>query len=102
MGYKIVVGIAVGAVMGHYAARLALPLRSRGRLGADLDGWLAVAIALAVYGTAQTLSSYGFLAAICAGLAFRRYERDHEHQRSCTPGPSGSCSCSSSARSSWS
>ncbi len=77
--YKIVVGVAVGAVMGHYAARLALPLRSRGRLSADLDGWLAVAIALAVYGTAQTLSSYGFLAAISAGLAFRRYERDHEH-----------------------
>ena len=77
--YKVVVGVAVGALLGHYAARLALPLRSRGRLGADLDGWLAVAIALAVYGTAQTLSSYGFLAAICAGLAFRRYERDHEH-----------------------
>ncbi len=77
--YKIVVGVAVGAVMGHYAARLALPLRSRARLGADLDGWLAVAVALAVYGAAQTVSSYGFLAAICAGLAFRRYERDHEH-----------------------
>lgn len=78
--YKILVGVAVGAPMGHYAARLALPLRRRrGRLGADLDGWLAVAVALAVYGTAQALSSYGFLAAICAGLAFRRFERDNEH-----------------------
>lgn len=76
--YKVVVGVAVGVVMGRLAARFALPRRQEGRLSNDLDGWLAVAIALAVYGVAQVLSSYGFLAAIVAGLAFRRYERDHE------------------------
>ena len=76
--YKVVVGVVVGVAMGHLAARVALPLRQNGRLGNDLDGWLAVAVALAVYGAAQVLSSYGFLAAICAGLAFRRFERDHE------------------------
>jgi len=76
--YKVVVGVAVGALMGHIGARLVLPLRREGHIGNDLDGWLAVAIALAVYGAAQVLSSYGFLAAICAGLAFRRYEHDHE------------------------
>lgn len=78
MLYKVVVGVAVGVVLGRGAARLALPLRKNGRMGADLDGWLAVAIALGVYGVAQILSSYGFLAAIAAGMAFRRYERDHE------------------------
>jgi sodium/hydrogen antiporter len=76
--YKVVVGVAVGILMGRMAARLALPLRQNGRMGPDLDGWLAVAIALGVYGVAQVLSSYGFLAAIAAGMAFRRYERDHE------------------------
>lgn len=76
--YKLVVGVAIGIVMGHLAARVVLPQRTAGRIGADLDGWLAVAIALAVYGVAQVLSSYGFLAAICAGVAFRRYEGDHE------------------------
>ncbi|CAA9496816.1 MAG: hypothetical protein AVDCRST_MAG53-2157 [uncultured Solirubrobacteraceae bacterium] len=76
--YKIVAGVAVGILMGGLAARLALPLRTEGRLGNDLDGWLAVAVALAVYGVAQVLGSYGFLAAICAGLAFRRYEHDHD------------------------
>lgn len=78
VAYKVVVGVLVGIVMGRLAARLALPLRRAGRIGTDLDGWLAVAIALAVYGVAQVLGSFGFLAAICAGLAFRRYERDHE------------------------
>lgn len=78
VGYKVVVGVAVGAGMGHYAAKLVLPRRADERLKNDLDGWLTVAIALAVYGVAQTLSSYGFLAAITAGLAFRRYEHGHE------------------------
>ncbi len=77
--YKVVVGVAVGVAMGHVAARLVLPMRREGRIGPDLDGWLAVAVALAVYGAAQVLSSYGFLSAICAGLAFRRFERDYEH-----------------------
>ncbi len=77
--YKVVVGVAVGALMGRMAAQLVLPLRRKGHIGNDLDGWLAVAVALAVYGAAQSLSSYGFLAAICAGLAFRRYEHDHEN-----------------------
>ena len=76
--YKVLVGVAVGVILGRAAARLALPLRSEGQIGTDLDGWLAVAVALAVYGVAQVLSAYGFLAVICAGLAFRRYERDHE------------------------
>lgn len=78
VAYKVVVGVAVGAATGHLAARLVLPMRREGRIGTDLDGWLAVAIALAVYGLAQVLSSYGFLAAIAAGLAFRRYEHNHE------------------------
>ncbi|WP_354702425.1 cation:proton antiporter [Paraconexibacter sp. AEG42_29] len=77
VAYKLVVGLLVGAVLGHLAAGVVLPLRSSERLNADLDGWLTVAIALAVYGVAQVLSSYGFLAAIAAGLAFRRREKDH-------------------------
>ena len=76
--YKLVVGVAVGALMGRLVAQFVLPMRRHGRIGNDLDGWLAVAVALAVYGVAQVLSSYGFLAAICAGIAFRRYEHDHE------------------------
>lgn len=78
VAYKIVAGVAVGIVAGRGAARLALPLRRAERIAADLDGWLAVAIALGVYGVAQVLSTYGFMAVIAAGMAFRRYERDHE------------------------
>lgn len=77
VAYKVVVGVAVGVVMGRLAARVTLPSRGDERLGTDLDGWLAVAIALAVYGVAQVIGAYGFLSAIAAGMAFRRWEADH-------------------------
>ncbi len=34
---------------------------------------------LAVYGVAEIAGAYGFLAAFAGGIAFRRYERDHEY-----------------------
>ena len=76
--YKIAGGILIGVLLGRLAARIALPLRQSERLTNDLDGWLAVAVALAVYGVAQTASTFGFLAVIAAGMAFRRFEHDHE------------------------
>ncbi len=77
--YKVAGGVLVGVLGGWLAARYVLPRRREQRIGADLDAWLAVAVALTVYGAAQLVSTYGFLAAVCAGLAFRRYERDHEN-----------------------
>ena len=32
-----------------------------------------------IYGRRRSLGAYGFLAAFAGGLAFRRYERDHEY-----------------------
>jgi NhaP-type Na+/H+ or K+/H+ antiporter len=37
--------------------------------------------ALVVYGTAEFAGTYGFVAAFCAGVAFRRYEIGHEYNR---------------------
>ena len=47
-------------------------------LAVELDGWVAVAAVLLVYGAAELAGGYGFLAAFAGGLGFRRYERDHE------------------------
>ena len=54
--YAVAVGVAVGA----------------------LDGWVAVGAVLVLYGAAELVGGYGFLAAFAGGLGFRRYERDHE------------------------
>jgi NhaP-type Na+/H+ or K+/H+ antiporter len=76
--YGIAIGIVVGAAMGYGIAGLMVRLRDRDLLIHALDGWVAVAATLAIYGVTETLGAYGFLAVFAGGLAFRRYERDHE------------------------
>ena len=64
--------------MGYGIAALIVQLRDRELLIPALDGWVAVAATLAIYGVVEALGAYGFLAVFAGGLAFRRYERDHE------------------------
>jgi sodium/hydrogen antiporter len=79
VGYKVAVGLAAGAGVGYLLAALAVRARNRGLLLPEFDGWLAIGAAPLIYGSAELLSGYGFLAAFAGGLAFRRYERDHEY-----------------------
>jgi NhaP-type Na+/H+ or K+/H+ antiporter len=76
--YPILGGAALGAAMGAGIAWSIVRLRDRELLIPELDGWVGVAATLGIYGVAETLSTYGFLAVFAGGLAFRRYERDHE------------------------
>jgi len=76
--YALLGGVAVGALMGRTAAASIKGLRDRDMLTPSLDGYHAVATTLLIYGTAEVLSVYGFVAVFVGGLAFRRYERDHE------------------------
>jgi NhaP-type Na+/H+ or K+/H+ antiporter len=62
-------------------AALLLPLRDRRLVLTEFDGWIPIAVVLVVYGLTELASAYGFLAVFAAGIAFRRYERNHEaHQ----------------------
>jgi sodium/hydrogen antiporter len=78
VAYGIAAGTIVGAAMGYGIAALLVLLRNRDLLIGALDGWVGVAATLAIYGVVEAISAYGFLAVFAAGLAFRRYERDHE------------------------
>ncbi|MBD0330869.1 MAG: cation:proton antiporter [Thermoleophilia bacterium] len=79
--YAIVAGVVAGGAAGYGLAALFVPLRERELLSHDLDGWVALATVLLVYGATEAIGAYGFLAAFTSGLAFRRYERDHEYNR---------------------
>jgi NhaP-type Na+/H+ or K+/H+ antiporter len=76
--YAVVVGIAIGAAAGTLAAWSVKRLRSREMLAADYDGFHAIATALVTYGLVELAGAYGFLGVFAGGIAFRRYEHDHE------------------------
>jgi sodium/hydrogen antiporter len=76
--YAIAGGVAIGAAAGKLAAWSVKRLRSRDMLAPEFDGFHAIATALVIYGIAELAGTYGFLAVFAGGLAFRRYEHDHE------------------------
>ena len=76
--YACAAGVAIGAVVGCAAAWSVPALRDRELLAPAFDGYHAVATALVLYGAAEIAGGYGFLAVFAGGLAFRRYEHDHE------------------------
>ena len=78
--YAIVVGVVIGGAAGYAMAALAIRLRDAGLLAEELDGFIAIGAVLAIYGLTELAGAYGFLAAFAGGLAFRRYEHDHEYQ----------------------
>jgi NhaP-type Na+/H+ or K+/H+ antiporter len=76
--YAIAAGVALGAGLGLALAWSIKRLRDLDLLIPALDSWVAVAATLAIYGLAEVAGGYGFLAVFAGGLAFRRYEHDHE------------------------
>lgn len=76
--YAIAGGVIVGALIGRLAAASIKGLRDRELLAGALDGYHAIATTLLIYGAAEVVGVYGFIAVFVGGLAFRRYERDHE------------------------
>jgi sodium/hydrogen antiporter len=76
--YAVLAGVLIGAVVGVVAAWSVKGLRDRELLAPGFDGYHAIATALVTYGAAETAGGYGFLAVFVGGLAFRRYEHDHE------------------------
>jgi NhaP-type Na+/H+ or K+/H+ antiporter len=76
--YAIAAGIALGGGLGLLLAWSIKRLRDLDLLIPALDGWVAVAATLAIYGLTEAAGGLGFVAVFVGGLAFRRYEHDHE------------------------
>jgi len=81
VAYAILVGVVFGAAGGYAIAAGVVWLRDRRLMNDALDGWVAVAAVLLVYGLTEVAGAYGFLAAFAAGVGFRRYEHGHEANR---------------------
>ncbi|MEV4421066.1 cation:proton antiporter [Patulibacter sp. NPDC049589] len=78
--WAIVGGVVAGALLGRLAASIVRRARDRGYMQEYFDAWVGLGVVLGVYGVTELLDAYGFVAAFVAGIAFRRYERDHAMQ----------------------
>jgi NhaP-type Na+/H+ or K+/H+ antiporter len=80
--YAVGAGVLIGAVAGWLIASVTFRVIDRGWLANPFDAFIAIGAIFAVYGLAELVEAYGFIAVFAAGVAFRRYEHDHEvHQR---------------------
>jgi NhaP-type Na+/H+ or K+/H+ antiporter len=74
--YRVGIALLVGIALGVVAAAAITRLRNRELFSSDLDGFLALAVSLVIYGTCELLGGYGLVAVFAAGIAFRRREPD--------------------------
>ncbi|ELZ16479.1 sodium/hydrogen exchanger [Haloterrigena salina JCM 13891] len=81
VGYKIVVGVIVGVVLGYLTARLVFATEPDTPVAESVQGLEAVAGTLLVYGATELLGGYGFIAVFVAALMVRHYERTHDYNR---------------------
>jgi sodium/hydrogen antiporter len=79
--YATPVAAVLGAVGGYLMGGLAVRLRNADMLDRRLDYYFAIPTVLVIYGAAEVAGAYGLVAAFTGGLAFRRYEFGHEHNR---------------------
>ncbi|SEV95596.1 cation:proton antiporter [Natrinema salifodinae] len=84
VGYRIVVGVTVGLVLGYVTARAVFASSPWGEtpLAASVEGLEAIAGTLLVYGATELVGGYGFIAVFVAALTIRHYERSHEYNES--------------------
>jgi NhaP-type Na+/H+ or K+/H+ antiporter len=79
--YAVLVGLVVGAGVGGGIAALVVWLKRRDLFAQAFDAWLAIPVVLVIYGLTELAGAYGFIAAFAGGVAFRRYEHDHEYKK---------------------
>jgi NhaP-type Na+/H+ or K+/H+ antiporter len=70
--YRVGIALVLGIAAGVVAAAAITGLHARELLSAELDGFLALALSLVVYGICDLVGGYGLVAVFAAGIAFRR------------------------------
>ncbi|WBQ04260.1 cation:proton antiporter [Kribbella sp. CA-293567] len=76
---KTVIGVAIGVGAGWVLGKMAFSAPSRTfRLADSREPVLALAMTLGVYGLAEVLHGYGFVAVFVGAMTLRASERDHE------------------------
>lgn len=76
--YKLAAGIAIGVILGRLAGYLIFKLSKRLKFLDSIDGFIAVAFTLLVYGLTEMAHAYGFIAVFVSAITLRHYEKEHD------------------------
>ncbi|MFC0676775.1 cation:proton antiporter [Lysobacter korlensis] len=81
VAWRLLGGIAVGWAIGYGLMHLMFRTEREDALSRSSDGLTALAIILIVYGVAELVHVYGFLAVFVAAVVIRQFEREHEYHK---------------------
>ena len=81
VGYKIVVGVVGGLVLGYLFAELLFRLSPTSTLARTVEGVEALGGTLLIYALTELVQGYGFIAVFVAALVIRHTERNHEYNQ---------------------
>jgi NhaP-type Na+/H+ or K+/H+ antiporter len=79
VAWRLAGALAVGWAVGYALMHVVFRLRREDGLSSTGDGLTALAIILLVYGTAELLHTYGFLAVFVAAVVIRHHEYAHDY-----------------------
>jgi NhaP-type Na+/H+ or K+/H+ antiporter len=77
--WRLLAAIGVGGAMGYALGWLVFRMPNRAKLSKTGDGFVALGITVIVYGIAETVHGYGFVAVFVGALALRAAERNHRY-----------------------
>ena len=77
--YKLVAGALVGFFLGRVLAFVLFRLPEKFRFIVTRDGFVAISATLLVYGFAEMVSGYGFVAVFVSAVTMRNYEIHHRY-----------------------
>ena len=81
VGFRIVVGVGMGYLMGRLLAYLVFRLPKKSQFPETHDGFVAISATLLVYGLTEMLHGYGFMAVFFTGLTIKNYESTYDYHR---------------------
>src|SRR6478735_7600272 len=77
--YKILVGAAMGFLIGRYIAFLLFHVPTKLNFLITRDGFVALSTTLLVYGLTEMVKGYGFIAVFVAAVTLRNYQIGHKY-----------------------
>jgi sodium/hydrogen antiporter len=77
--FKVMMGIAVGFLLGKLLALAVFELPARNKIAKTRDGLVALSSTILVYGVTEIVQGYGFIAVFVAALTLRNSERHHKY-----------------------